>query len=75
MCLDSSGEELEWTAKKFEKQRSVTFASIDLLEPIEEDFPQVKQVILCQMNFSQKFYVFLFRRVVYDYLNGHILEM
>ena len=40
-CLDSSGEDLEWTAKKFEKQRSVTFASIDLLEPIEEDFPQV----------------------------------
>ena len=31
----------EWTPRKLEKQRSVTFASIDLLEPIEEDFPQV----------------------------------
>ena len=41
MCLDASVEELAWTAKKFEKQRSVTFASIDLLEPIDEDFPQV----------------------------------
>ena len=40
-----SGPELvtmgEWTPRKLEKQRSVTFASIDLLEPIEEDFPQV----------------------------------
>ena len=40
MCSDASAEELAWTAKKFEKQRSVTFASIDLLEPIDEDFPQ-----------------------------------
>ena len=32
---------VEWTPRKLEKQRSVTFATIDQLEPIEEDFPQV----------------------------------
>jgi len=30
--------------RKMEKQRSVTFGSIDLLEPIEEDYPQESRV-------------------------------
>jgi len=38
------GQEREWTPRKLEKQRSVTFASIDLLEPIDEDFPQESRV-------------------------------
>ena len=32
----------DWTPRKLDKQRSVTFASLDPLEPIEEDFPQVR---------------------------------
>ena len=31
----------DWAPRKLEKQRSVTFASIDLMEPIHEDLPQV----------------------------------
>ena len=32
----------DWTPRKLDKQRSVTFASIDTMEPIEEDLPQVR---------------------------------
>ena len=40
---DSSSPDLaQWTPRKLDKQRSVTFASLDPLEPIEEDFPQVR---------------------------------
>ena len=38
----------DWTPRKLDKQRSersVTFASIDPLEPIEEDLPQVKLML------------------------------
>ena len=44
----------DWTPRKLDKQRSersVTFASIDPLEPIEEDLPQVKFILnICRPN-------------------------
>ena len=43
---DSSSPDLaQWTPRKLDKQRSVTFASLDPLEPIEEDFPQVRAIV------------------------------
>ena len=35
----------DWAPRKLEKQRSVTFASIDLMEPIREDLPQVQPAV------------------------------
>ena len=54
--ISVSGPEIvtmgEWTPRKLEKQRSVTFASIDLLEPIEEDFPQVFDLRITLLRLS-----------------------
>ena len=78
----------EGEGKKIEKQRSVTFASIDLLEPIEEDYPQESRVwrvnresfildfrIFCTFRFWQGDFVILWLWDFYIIYNDYLYYM